>query len=210
MLIALYENATPFEARMVDRMTPEPRAACLALWPLGKMPVLRDEAGNQTFPETSIIIDYLDQHYPGARPLLPRDPDAQLEARLWDRLIDLYIHASMNARVNDRLRPEEKRDAISVAKANETFDIAYGLFERQLQGKTWVTGEAFTIADCAAAPALFYAEAIHPFSKSHPLIAAYFERLLARPSYARVLTEARPFLQYFPFKENLAARYFEG
>ena len=207
VLVALYENATPFEPRMVDLQTPEPRARFLAMWPAGKIPVLRDEGRNRTLPETSIIIEYLDQHYPGKRPLLPEDQDARLEARLWDRIFDLYVHSPMQAIVAEQLRPEHQRDPLNLAKAVQTLETAYGMIERQIADKTWAIGEDFTLADCAAAPALFYADIVVPFSKTHAKTAAYFERLLARPSFARTLVEARPYFQYYPFKDKLPARF---
>jgi len=209
VLIALYENRTPFDPQMVNLMDQASRQRFYELWPIGKMPVLRDERLGRTIPETSIIIEHLDRHYPGERPLLPADPDARLEARLWDRIYDLYVHMPMQRIVGDRLRPEAERDPRSVREAESALDTAYNMIEQRLADRRWAAGADFTMADCAAAPALFYAGILHPFERSHPRLAAYFERLLQRPSYARVLKEARPWFQYFPFKERMPARFLE-
>ena len=128
------------------------------------MPVLRDESRDRTIPETSIIIEYLDQHYPGRRPLLPAADDARLDARLWDRFFDLYVQVPMQKIVIDRLRGEGEHDPRGVAEARATLRTAYDMIERQMAGKTWAIGEDFSIADCAAAPALFYAGIVAPFS----------------------------------------------
>ncbi|WP_316977990.1 glutathione S-transferase family protein [Shumkonia mesophila] len=210
VLIALYEAQTPFTAHVVDLMDGGARAHFLDLWPVGKIPVLRDEARDATVPETTIIIEYLDRHYPGPRPLLPADEDARLETRLWDRFFDAYVHAPMQAVVGDRLRPEEARDPTGIAAARATLATAYGMIEKRMAERTWAVGEDFSLADCAAAPALFYAGIVAPFPAGHALLAAYFERLLARPSFARVLTEARPYFAMFPFKDDMPARFLEG
>lgn len=207
VLIALYENGTPFEARLVDLGDDAERDRFLALWPVGKIPVLRDEGRDRTVPETSIIIEYLERHYPGPRPLLPRDPEQHLEARLWDRFHDLYVQGPMQRIVADRLRPEAERDPRGVAEARAALETAYGMIERQMAEKTWVLGDAFTIADCAAAPALFYAHTLVPFAAGHSRTARYLERLIERPSFARVLAEAGPYFQYYPFRDSLPARF---
>lgn len=207
VLIALYENGTPFEARLVDLGDPQSRADFLALWPFGKMPVLRDDKLGRTVPETSIIIEYLERHYPGPKPLLPADPAERLDARLWDRLMDQYVMAPMQAVIADRLRPEAERDARSVSDAIATLTTAYAITERQLEKAQWLAGDAFSIADCAAAPALFYAGIVHPFPDDAPRLAAYFERLVNRPSVARVLDEARPYFASFPMRESIPARF---
>lgn len=207
VLIALYENETPFTARIVDLMDPDESAAFLELWPVGKIPVLRDEARNRTVPETSIIIEYLEQHYPGAKPLLPLDETVRLEARLWDRFYDCYVQVPMQRIVADRLRPENERDARSVADARANLETAYAMIERQMTSRTWATGEDFSIADCAAAPALFYAGIIAPFPASHTNLAGYFERLLDRASVTRTLDEARPWFHMFPFRDVMPERF---
>ena len=209
VLIALYENDTPFTGHTVDLMDEAARARFFALWPAGKMPVLRDEIRDRTVPETSIIIEYLDQHYPGRRPLLPIAEDARLDARLWDRFFDLYIHVPMQKIVIDRLRGEGEHDPRGVADAKAGLVTAYGMIERHIAARTWAIGEDFSIADCAAAPALFYAGIMVPFSQTHPNVAAYFERLLARPSFKRTIAEARPYFHMFPFKDDMPQHLLE-
>jgi glutathione S-transferase len=210
VLIALYEAGTPFEGRMLDFSDAEAKADFTALWPTAKIPLLQDHGRGQVVPETSIIIEYLDQHYPGRGPLLPDDAAERLEARLWDRLSDLYVMLPMQRVVADRLRPEAERDPRTVAEAKATLRTAYSMLERQLAGRTWLAGERFTVADCAAAPALFYASVAEPFAEEQGELAGYFERLLQRPSVARAIDEARPYFQFFPLKESLPARFKAG
>jgi glutathione S-transferase len=208
VLIALYENDTPFMPQIVDLGNEAERAALLKLWPIGKFPVLRDEARDQTIPESSIIIEYLDRHYPGRTQFVPADADLAWQTRLRDRFYDLYVHEPMQKIVNDRLRPAEKRDPFGVEEARARLQTAYGMIEQEmaaktlanktLANKTWAMGDAFTMADCAAAPSLFYANLVMPFASDHKNVAAYFDRLKARPSYARVLKEAEPYLKLFP------------
>jgi glutathione S-transferase len=207
VLIALYENETPFEGRIVDLANQESSASFLNLWPVGKIPVLRDEEREQAVPETTIIIEYLDSHYPGARPLFPRDEAGALHARLWDRFFDLYVSVPMQKIVIDRLRAEGEKDPKGVAEAIATLKVAYDMIERQVADKTWALGEAFTIADCAAAPALFYAATLVPFSKTHPNLAAYFDRIVSRPSVQRTIAEARPYFSFYPYREAIPARF---
>jgi glutathione S-transferase len=207
VLLALYENGTPFEPRLVDFGDEAASAQFRELWPLGKIPVLRDEARGRTVPETSIMIEYLDRHHPGPHALFPRDEAAALEARLWDRFFDLYIHAPMQRIVADRLRAEGQRDAQGVAEARALLGTAYRIAERQLADRVFAAGAQFTVADCAAAPALFYAGILAPFAETHPNLSAYFERLLARPSFSRVLAEARPWFRFFPYREAMPARF---
>ncbi|MFJ1257749.1 glutathione S-transferase family protein [Cupriavidus sp. CuC1] len=208
-LIALYENQTPFSGVVVNLGEKDSRAAFLALWPVGKMPVLRDDGRDVTLPETTIIIDYLDQHYPGARALLPAGDDERREARLWDRIFDLYVHLPMQKIVGDQLRAEAERDPRGVADAQAALRTAYDMIEPRMASRTWMVGEHFTLADCAAEPALFYAAVVVPFAQTHPHLAAYFERLVARPSVARVLAEARPYFHMFPIKNAIPARFLE-
>lgn len=209
VLVALYESGRPFEARFVDLADEASSAELLSFWPGGKIPMLRDAARDKTVPETSIIIEYLDRHHRGAVVLIPDDPDLALEARLWDRFFDLYVSAPMQTIVLDRLRPEANRDALSVEQAKASLEKAYALADAHLTRRTWATGDRFTLADCAAAPALFYADMVAPFSRGHSNLAAYFERLLARPSFARVLVEARPYFHLFPLREQIPARFLE-
>jgi glutathione S-transferase len=185
-------------------------AEFLGLWPVGKIPVLRDEGADRTIPETTIIIEYLDRHYPGVHPLLPNDEAASLEARLWDRFFDLYVQVPMQTIVTDRLRADGEHDPRGVADASAGLATAYDMIERQMADRTWAAGEAFSLADCAAAPALFYASIVAPFPQSHANLAAYFERLIARPSFKRVIDEARPYFQFFPFKDSMPVRFLSG
>jgi glutathione S-transferase len=210
VLIALYENGTPFEAQMVNFADEASSADLLSRWPVGKIPVLRDAERGRTIPETSIIIDYLQHYYPGPVPLLPAAYDAALDVRLWDRFFDLHVSVPMQKIVLDRLRPEGDRDVAGVAEARDLLKTAYGMAEAQLAGKMFIAGDDFSLADCAALPALFFAETLEPFSGAHANLAAYFERLLARPSVVRVIDEARPYFQYYPYRENLDARFYRA
>lgn len=207
VLVALYENQTPFATSLVDLGNPESRSAFLALWPTGKMPVLLDERAGNTVPESSIIIEYLDQHYPGPQLLLPRDPDSRLQVRLWDRLFDHYVMSPMQTLVAQCMRPEERRDPLAISAGKDTLEMAYELLDRQLADKQWAIGSAFSMADCAAAPALFYASIVQPFPAARRHLANYFERLMARPSVNRVLKEARPYFDLFPMKHAIPARF---
>lgn len=205
LLIALDENGTPFEARMVNLGDPAERAAYAALWPTAKIPLLVD--GERVVPETSIQIEYLDSRHPGAVRLLPEDFDAQLEVRLWDRVFDLHVMTPMQRFIGQQLRPEAERDAATQTGAVNDLGVAYDLIESHLGERTWAAGEAFSMADCAAAPALFYAAIVRPFSPGHTRLSAYFERLLARPSVWRAIVQARPFFQYYPLRHALPARF---
>ncbi|AVA21832.1 glutathione S-transferase family protein [Rhizobium sp. CB3171] len=207
VLMALYENGTPFESRVIDLGNEESRASLLRLWPIGKFPVLRDEALDSTVPETSIIIEYLDRHYPGATPLLPLDPTDALCVRLWDRFFDLYVQEPMQAIVADIRRPEDERNPKAVAQAQALLRTAYGMIEQQLGEKLWIAGDALTMADCAAAPALFYAETLVPFGEQQVRLQQYYQRLLDRPSFARVLEEAMPYFHFYPYSQKLPARF---
>jgi glutathione S-transferase len=198
VLIALYENDTPFTPRSVDLGNAEERAALLKLWPIGKFPVLRDAARDQTVPESSIIIEYLDRHYPGRTPLVPTDPDLSWQTRLRDRFYDHYVHEPMQKIVGDRLRPAEKRDPFGVEEARARLRASYDVIDQEIAKKTWAIGDAFTMADCAACPPLFFANLVEPFGDGHAHVAAYFDRLRARPSCARVFAEAEPFMKMFP------------
>jgi glutathione S-transferase len=207
VLIALYENATPFEPCIVNIGDAQERAAFAALWPTSKIPLLQDTARGRVVPETSIMIEYLDRHYPGAAPLIPADEVAQLEARLWDRIFDCYVMTPMQAIVGDRLRPETERDPRGVANARSTLRMAYELVDQHFKHRQWAAG-SFSIADCAAAPALFYASIVEPFAPPQTALTDYFERLLARPSVARAIAKAQPYFRYFPYLEAMPARFF--
>jgi glutathione S-transferase len=197
-IIALYENDTPFELHLVDLGSATAHAAFLALWPIGKMPVLQDKARGRTIPETSIIIDYLAFHYPGKQALVPADPEAALQVRLWDRFHDLYVSMPMQRIVEERLRPADGKDPFGLAAAKARLATAYDILEREMAGKSWAAGESFTMADCAALPGLYYGNKVQPFGDSHPVLMRYLERLTTRPSIARVLEEAKPYFHMFP------------
>jgi glutathione S-transferase len=208
VLIALYEMGIVFEPRFLDLGDSGEREMFLALWPTGKMPLLVD--GTRVVPETSIIVEYLSEHHAEPdRSLLPRHADAGLEVRLMDRLLDLYAMVPMQAIVADRLRAEQDRDPIAVAKARETLVMIYDLLERRLDKRSWMAGDRFSLADCTAAPALFYATTLVPLPAGHHRLAGYFERVLQRPSVARVLDEARPYFQFYPFREALPGRFLQ-
>jgi glutathione S-transferase len=197
-LIALYENDTPFEPHIVVLMDPASAAAFKQVWPIGRFPVLRDDARDRTVPESSIIIEYLARHYPGKTTLLPADADLARQTRFRDRFYDLYVHEPMQKIVTDRIRPEGKHDPHGVDRAKALLQTALGMVDEDMGSKTWAMGEAFTMADCAAAPALFYADKVTPFAETHGRAAAYLQRLMQRPSFARVLEEAQPYFKMFP------------
>jgi glutathione S-transferase len=198
VLIALYENDTPFEPHFVDLGDETSSAEFKKLWPLGKMPVLRDEVGDRTIPESSIIIEYLAQHYPGRTRLVPEEPDLARQTRLRDRFYDLYVQEPMQKVVTDRLRPAEAHDPFGVQQAKTLLQTAYGMIDQEMATRTWAMGDEFGMADCAAAPALFYANLVQPFGDAHGNVARYVERLMQRPSFARVVEEARPYFGLFP------------
>src|SRR5690606_2490891 len=198
VLIALYETETPFEPHIVDLQDETSRSDFQKIWPIGRFPVLRDAARDLTLPESSIIIEYLAQHHPGRTRLLPADADVARETRLRDRFFDLYVQVPMQKIVGDRLRPAGRKDPHGVEEARRLLGTALDLIEQDMAARTWAVGDAFTMADCAAAPALFYADQVMPFGDSHRHVAAYLTRLMERPSYARVLEEAKPYFGLFP------------
>ena len=198
VLIALYENGTPFDTQLVNLGDAKERADFVKLWPIGKFPVIRDEAKGRTIPESSPIIEYLARYYPGPVALIPQDAELAWQVRAQDRFLDLYIHMEMQKVVGDRLRPPDKKDPYGVEQARARINTCYDMLERHLASKTWIAGDSFTMADCSAAPALFYANKVHPFEATHPNLKAYFGRLLERPSYKRTLEEAKPYFHMFP------------
>jgi glutathione S-transferase len=198
VLIALYENGTPFTPRLIKLEEPALRAELEALWPICKFPVLRDEARGRTIPESSVIVEHLAQHYPGPSALVPADPDLASEVRLRDRFFDLYVNQNVQAVVGDRLRPDGAKDPHGVAKARAQLKTAYAMLDADMAAKTWAAGDLFSMADCAAAPALFYANLVLPLADTHPRAAAYLDRLMNRPSFARVVREAKPYFALFP------------
>ena len=198
VLIALYEAGVPFEPELVDLGDPEARERFIRMTPLGKFPVLVDEEAGKGFPESSIIIEYLAIKNASAAKLIPADRDLALRVRLSDRFYDLHVHDKMQRIVGDRLRPADKKDAFGVEKLRNELEIALSLVDRDMGEGGWATGLTFTMADCAAAPALYYANQVAPFGDRHAGAARYLDRLIARPSFARVLAEAEPFFAMFP------------
>jgi glutathione S-transferase len=201
-LIALYENGVPFEPVVVDLGDESSRASFRAVWPMAKMPVLRDDARDRTVAESTIVVEYLDAYYPGTTRFLPADPDRAWQARMWDRFYDHYVQEPMQKIVTDRLRPAGENDAWGVAQAPAQLHRAYAVLEQEIAAKTWMMGDDFTLADCAAAPALFYANTVAPFGEPHRNLTAYLGRLMARPSFARVLEEAEPYFRLFPMEKK--------
>ena len=198
VLVALYENDTPFESHIVNLFDEASSAAFKKIWPIGKFPVLRDEGRDRTIPESSIIIEYLQQHYPGKTRFVPKDAELARQMRFQDRFYDLHVNVPMQKVVTDRLRPAGKNDSYGVEQAKSQLRIAIGMVDRSMAAKTWAMGEDFTMADCAAAPALFFANKVMPFGEVYPNAAAYLTRLLQRPSFARAVKEAEPYLTLVP------------
>lgn len=198
VLIALYENDTPFVPHIVDLGDEASCAAFKKIWPIGKFPVLRDDAKDRTVPESSIIIEYLAQHYPGRTQLVPEDADLARQTRLRDRFYDLHVNVPMQKVVTDRLRPAGKNDPHGVEEAKTLLRTAIGMIDQEMATKTWAMGDAFSMADCAAAPALFYANKVMPLGDTHRNAAGYLARLMRRPSFDRALKEAQPYLALFP------------
>ena len=198
-LIALYENAIPFEWRVVSPDQPENGAALRALWPLGKFPVLID--GGRAIMDATSIIEYLDAAYPGPVRLIPGDSAAAVQVRMMDRIFDNYVMTPQGKCVSDALRPAGERDPRGVADAKAMLETSYRWLDEELAGHAWAVGDAFTLADCAAAPSLFYADWTHPIPAEFTTLIAYRNRLLARPSFARAVDEARPFRPFFPLGE---------
>ena len=196
VLIAFYEHALPFELKLLTPEDPVTAAEHAALWPLKRMPVLVD--GTRTILESSVIIEYLDLHHARGTRLLPDDPDAALTVRMLDRCFDNYLMTPMQRIVFDALRGPEQRDPAGVAEARELLEAAYRWLDGRLDDGAWATGGDFTLADCAAAPALFYADWVHGIAENYPRLRAYRQRLLARPSFARAVDEARPYRAFFP------------
>lgn len=207
VLIGLYELGVPFEPRTVNLGDSQARAAYEALWPTAKIPLLEDAAAGRIVPETTIMLEYVDQLAGGPARLLPTDPDQRLEARLWDRLFDSYVMTPLQKIVGDRLRPEAERDARGVAEARATLAMAYRMIDQHMRGRSWAGGADFGLADCAAAPALFYAGIVEPFPADAANLHGYFERLIQRASVARVVSDARPYFDYFPYREAMPARF---
>jgi glutathione S-transferase len=208
VLIAVDILGVEVDKQVINLGDPAEREAFLALWPTGKMPLLVDQG--RPIPETSIIIEHLQrQHARRDHALIPHDQGAALSVRLWDRLFDLYVMTPMQAFTADLLKPESDRDARSVARARAGLTTAYAMIDRQLEGRTWVIGDAFSMADCAAAPALFYAVTYVPLSPQHVHLSAYFERLMDHSSVAATIEQARPYFKFYPGRAGLSRRFFD-
>ena len=196
VLVALYENDTPFTLRQLGRDDPATSSAFEALWPLKRFPLLLD--GDRPVFESSVIIEYLGLHHPGPVQLLPDDPAATLEVRFLDRFFDNYVQTSLQKIVSDTMRAEGGHDVPGVAEARSTLDVAYAWLDGHMAGREWAAGASFSLADCAAAPALFYADWTHAIGDRFPQLRAYRGRLNARPSFKRAIEGARPYRAFFP------------
>jgi glutathione S-transferase len=193
VLIALYENATPFAYRVIEDAAGWGELE--ALWPIKKFPLLRD--GETTIVESSVIVEYLMLHHPGNAPMIPASANAALQVRFMDRFFDHYVMTPMQTLVSDRMRAEKERDAKGVADARKKLDVAYAWLEQRVTPEAWLCG-GFSLAECSAAPALFYADWVHPLGDRFPGVCAYRRRVLSRSSVARVVDEARPYRKLFP------------
>lgn len=196
VLIALYENATPFEFRTVGGTVTEHTEQWLQRWPLRKFPLLVD--GERQVAETSVIIEYLQLSHPGPVRLIPADPMAALDVRFMDRFFDLHVMDAAQHAVSGAIKGDDEKRRDGMALSIEKLDRAYPWLEERLAGRTWATGDEFTLADCAAAPSLFYADWVHRIPETCPVLRAYRARLLARPSVAKAVDDARYFRPYFP------------
>ncbi|HVJ35469.1 MAG TPA: glutathione S-transferase family protein [Terriglobia bacterium] len=196
VLIALYENGTAFTYRQLGPDDPDAGSELTAHWPLDRFPVLVDNG--RVVAESSVIIEYLMLHHPGPRPMIPADPDQALQVRLMDRIFDNYVMTPMQQVVFDFRRPAEARDPYGVGEAKARLDKTYRWLDQQLAGRRWAAGDAFSLADCAAAPALFFADWVHEIDAGFKQLRTYRTRLLARPSIARSVDEARPYRPLFP------------
>lgn len=195
-LIALYENDTPFDFRILGPDYPENGAELARRWPIGKFPLLVD--GETTVFETSAVVEYLAACHPGPVALIPADARQAVPVRMLDRVFDSHVMTPVQTIVGDSLRPEESRDPYGVSKARSALDTIYDWLDRTLAGRRWAAGDAFTLADAAAAPALFYADWVQPIGEGRATLKAYRANLLARPSFARCVEEARPYRSFFP------------
>ena len=193
-LIAFYENDTPFTLRMAE--DPKVAEELAALWPMKRFPILRD--GGRVVLEATIIIEYLQVHHPGSAKLIPDDPDLALEVRMLDRFFDNYVMTPQGKFVFDAIRPAEDRDPYGVEEARRMLETSYAWLDQRMAGRTWAVGDSFSLADCAAAPSLFYGDWTYPIPDALGHLKAYRARLLSRPSFARAVDEARPYRHYFP------------
>ena len=196
VLTALYENGTAFEYRLLDHNDPETLADFERRWPIKRFPILVD--GDRQVMEATILIEYLDRHYPGPIKLIPIDPDKAIEVRMLDRFFDNYISTPQQKIVFNAIRAEADRDPYGDKEARDMLERAYAWLDRHMEGRMWASGDTFTLADCGAGPFLFYADWTHAIDPAFTHVHAYRKRLLARPSFARAVVEGRPFRAYFP------------
>lgn len=196
VLIALYENETPFTLRVLDGSDAAISAEFESRWPLKRFPILVD--GERTVAESSIIIEHLQLHHAGRVRLIPEDADTALEVRFIDRFCDNHVHTPLQRIVFDAIRPADQRDAKGVADARAMLETAYAWLDRHMAGREWPAGGRFSLADCSAAPALFYADWTHPIGEAFANVRAYRSRLNARPSIARAIDGGRPYRNLFP------------
>jgi glutathione S-transferase len=202
VLIALYEKNIAFEPVIVDFGNPESAAAFRKVWPMAKMPALVDGETGQVVAETTIVLEYLERKFPQEPILLPADPDDALQVRFWDRFYDFYVELPMQKIVTDWLRPEGSNDTFGVEQAYVQLREAYGVIDGEMASREWAASNTFSIADCAAAPALFYANTVEPIGDSHGYAKAYLTRLMQRPSFSRALIEAEPYFKFFPMPQR--------
>ena len=203
VLIALYEHRVDFERRVIDLGNAAERAELQAVWPLMKFPIIRDHARGRDVPESSVIIEYLGHFVEGEGCLIPTDREQALDVRLWDRVFDNYVMGPMQEIVADRFRAVQR----DLAPERAALANAYRMVDSRMASRTWACGVDFSMADCAAAPALFYAATLAPFPPECTHLAAYFERLMARPSVQRVIDEAKPYFSMYPFAEAIPQRF---
>ena len=206
VLIALYESDARFHPHLIDLGSESDRALLSSHWSLCKFPVLHDSERKRSYPESTTIIEYLNRRCPAATPLIPTDPDHALDVRLWDRVLDNYVHTPMQQIVADRIGQTEA----DLSRQRALLRSAYRLIDEQVARQTWVAHERFSLADCAAAPALFYATTLEPLTSELRHLGSYFERLMERPSVRRTLEEAKPYFHMYPFAERLPERYRGG
>jgi glutathione S-transferase len=201
VLVALYEIGASFDGRVINLGDEKDRAELLAVSPLGKFPAIHDHARKRDVAETTIIIEYLDHWFAGD--LIPDEWEDALQVRLWDRFFDNYLQVPMQQIVSDRMRGGKS----DVTKERATLQTAYGMIDKQMAGRNWAAGAGFSMADCAAAPALFYTSTVQSFPSSLTHLQAYFDRLMDRPSVRRVMVEAKPYFQFYPFADAIPKRF---
>ena len=195
VLIALWADGTPFAYRMLDEEHPENFAELKQRWPFGKFPLLVDDG--ETVAESTPIIEHLQARHPGPNRWIP-DDDRGRRVRFFDRFFDTYVMGNMQKAGLDILRPEGCKDPYGAELARAELNMAYDWLEANIDDGSWAVGDEFTLADCAAAPSLFYADWVEEIGPARPRLAGYRARLLAHPVVARAVDEGRPYRQYFP------------